>query len=78
VNGHDRILCVPLVGKRSIVRLSLWRLGKVRFELNIPTATRANEGAHLSYGPYNLLILVGFMAPEVGLEPTTLRLTGVR
>ena len=34
-----------------------------------------NEETHLSGGTYNLLILIIFMAPEVGLEPTTLRLT---
>jgi hypothetical protein len=34
-----------------------------------------NDEDHLSGGPYNLLILMVFMAPEVGLEPTTLRLT---
>jgi hypothetical protein len=34
-----------------------------------------NEGGHLSGGPYNLSFLLVFMAPEVGLEPTTLRLT---
>jgi len=27
-------------------------------------------------GLYNFLILMDVMAPEVGLEPTTLRLTG--
>jgi hypothetical protein len=34
-----------------------------------------NEESHLLGGPYNLLIIIVFMAPEVGLEPTTLRLT---
>jgi hypothetical protein len=34
-----------------------------------------NEERHLSGGLYNLLLLVVFVAPEVGLEPTTLRLT---
>jgi hypothetical protein len=34
-----------------------------------------NEENHLSGGFCNLLNLMMFMAPEVGLEPTTLRLT---
>ena len=34
-----------------------------------------NEESHLSGGFCNLLNLMMFMAPEVGLEPTTLRLT---
>jgi hypothetical protein len=34
-----------------------------------------NEEGHLSGGLCNLLILLVFLAPEVGLEPTTLRLT---
>jgi hypothetical protein len=34
-----------------------------------------NEEDHLSGGLCNLLIYMEFMAPEVGLEPTTLRLT---
>jgi hypothetical protein len=34
-----------------------------------------NEEGHLSGGLCNLLIYMVFMAPEVGLEPTTLRLT---
>jgi hypothetical protein len=34
-----------------------------------------NEEGHLLGGLCNLLILIVFMAPEVGLEPTTLRLT---
>ena len=34
-----------------------------------------NEESHLSGGLYKLLIFMVFMAPEVGLEPTTLRLT---
>jgi hypothetical protein len=34
-----------------------------------------NEESHLSGGLRNLLNLMMFMAPEVGLEPTTLRLT---
>jgi hypothetical protein len=33
------------------------------------------EEGHLSGGLCNLLNLMVFMAPEVGLEPTTLRLT---
>jgi hypothetical protein len=36
-----------------------------------------DEEGHLSDSLYNLEILMVFMAPEVGLEPTTLRLTGV-
>jgi hypothetical protein len=36
-----------------------------------------NEESHLSGGLCNLLISMVFMAPEVGLEPTTLRLTAV-
>jgi hypothetical protein len=35
-----------------------------------------NEEGHLSDGHCNFVILMRFMAPEVGLEPTTLRLTG--
>ena len=34
-----------------------------------------NEESHLSVGFCKLLILIVFLAPEVGLEPTTLRLT---
>ncbi len=34
-----------------------------------------NEESHLLGGFCNLLIPVKFMAPEVGLEPTTCRLT---
>jgi hypothetical protein len=34
-----------------------------------------NKEDHLLGGLYNLLFLMVFMAPEVGLEPTTLRLT---
>ena len=36
-----------------------------------------NEEDHLVGGLCNSLILMVFMAPEVGLEPTTLRLTAV-
>jgi hypothetical protein len=36
-----------------------------------------NKEDHLSGSLRNLLNLMMFMAPEAGLEPTTLRLTGV-
>ncbi len=34
-----------------------------------------DKGGHLSDSLFNLLNLIAIMAPEVGLEPTTLRLT---
>src|ERR1700742_3187364 len=46
-----------------------------RFQQPPKQPPEQNKESHLSGGFCNLLISVVLMAPEVGLEPTTLRLT---